>query len=89
MEEGGRGGENMRMEERGVGEGALRRKRRKCGQVDEWKSSRVEKSRTGSRRIENCCWCGRAEAEGAMAKQQSREYGPKQQSREYGQHQRE
>lgn len=44
MEEGGRGGEIMRMEERGNGRGSV--------ETEEWKSGGVEKSRTGSGRIE-------------------------------------
>jgi hypothetical protein len=53
MEEGGRGGEIMRMEERGSRRGSVETEEWKSGGVDEWKSSRVEKSRTSNGRIED------------------------------------
>jgi hypothetical protein len=74
MEEGGRGGEIMRMEERGSGRESVETNEWKSGGVDECKNSRVEESRTSNRKIEDC-WSGRVGVEEEMSKQQSREYG--------------
>jgi hypothetical protein len=73
MKEGGRGGGIMSMEERGSGRGSVETEEWKNGRVDEWNSPRVEKSRTGSGRIQDC-WSGRVEVE-EIVKQQRREYG--------------